>query len=84
MFRLPEREAHGVQAALGLVALTFGIFSGAVSAVSAIGWLSDLPWLITAGGPAFGAVAPTLSLLMIAGFASTSILLLRGARRLLK
>lgn len=73
-----------MQAALGLVALTFGILSGAVSAVSAVGWLSDVPWIVTAGAPAFGVTAPILSLVMIAGFASTSVLLLRAARRMLK
>ena len=72
-----------MQAAFGILFLTFGVASGAVSAVSALGWLGDLPWLMTAGVSEFGLAAPALSLLMIAGFASTSVLLLRGARRLL-
>ena len=75
-----------MQAAIGIVALSFGLLSGAVSAVSAVGWLGDLPSVIVASqsgeGDGYAVAAP--SLVMIAGFGSTSVLLLRAARRMLR
>ena len=75
-----------MQAALGIVALTFGLLSGAVSLVSAVGWLGDLPSVVvgSASGESAGYAVAAVSLLMIAGFGSTSVLLLRAARRMLK
>ena len=75
-----------MQAAFGIVALTFGLLTGAVSAVSAVGWLGDLPTVFVAAdsGERTSYAVAALSLLMIAGFGSTSVLLLRAARRLLR
>ncbi|HWE46706.1 MAG TPA: hypothetical protein VG407_11835 [Caulobacteraceae bacterium] len=81
---MAELLEFGVQAAIGVIAMTFGIISGAVSAVSAVGWLGDLPWLATTDTGEVGPMGAAMSLVMIAGFGSASVLSLRAARRMLK
>jgi hypothetical protein len=78
---MPRTRERGVQAVFGVLALTFGVLTGAVSVVSAVGWVASLPEVFVDD---WAAGSRLIALVMIAGFGSVSVLLLRAARRLLR